>query len=253
VSPELNQLIELQELDLEIQRINDRVSKIPAERDQIESSFKQYAAEFLDLKSKYEQTLEDRRQLEAELATTQQQHEKYKQDLMRVRNPKEYETALREIDTTKKHASALETEILKRMEELEKLEAEVTEKTPDVERKRAEVDQSLASLDSEQEEAARHLVVYNERRSQLAQQLPRQLFSTYDRMARGRRGQALAEIRSDGICSACRIKVRAKVFSDVRKGDQMITCESCGRILFYRGESSQSPEAAMSQQGTTEQ
>jgi predicted nucleic acid-binding Zn-ribbon protein len=250
VSPELNQLIELQELDLEIQRINDRVSRIPAERDQIESDFKQYAAEFLDLKSKYEQTLEDRKQLEAELATTQQHHEKYKQDLMRVRNPKEYETALREIDTTKKHASSLETEILKRMEELEKLEVEVTEKSPDVDRKRAEVDQNLVTLESELQEAARHLAVYNERRSQLAQQLPRQLFANYDRMARGRRGQALAEIRSDGICSACRIKVRAKVFSDVRKGDQMITCESCGRILYYRAEPAQSSEAVM---GTTEQ
>ena len=253
MSPELNQLIELQELDLEIQRINDRVSRIPAERDQIESDFKQYAAEFLDLKSKYEQTLEDRTQLEAELATTQQHHEKFKQDLMRVTNTKEYETALREIDATKKHAGALESEILKQMEEAERLEAEVTEKTPDVERKRAEVDQNLAALAGELEEAGRLLAVCSERRNQLAQQLPRQLFLTYDRMARGRRGQALAEIRSDGICSACRIKVRAKVFSDVRKGDQMITCENCGRILYHRAEPSQSAEAAMSQQGTTEQ
>src|ERR1051325_6289588 len=124
VSPELTQLIELQELDLEIQRINDRVSKIPAERDQIESDFKQYAAEFLDLKSKYEQTLEDRTQLEAELATTQEHHDKYKQDLMRVTNQKQYETALREIDATKKQVGALESDILKRMEELEKLDAE---------------------------------------------------------------------------------------------------------------------------------
>jgi predicted nucleic acid-binding Zn-ribbon protein len=253
VSLELNQLIELQELDLEIQRIHDRLSKIPAERDQIESVFSQYAAEFLDLKSKYDQTLEDRTQLEAELATTQQHHDKFKQDLMRVTNTKEYETVLREIDATKKHAGALESEILKRMEELDKLEAEVAQKAPDVDRKRVEVDESLAALESEQDEAGRDLARYHERRSLLAQQLPKQLFSTYDRMARSRRGQALAEIRSDGICSVCRIKVRAKVFSDVRKGDQMITCENCGRILYYRAEPSQSAEAAMSQQGTTEQ
>src|ERR1041384_4214822 len=102
VSPELSQLIELQELDLEIQRITDRLARIPAERDQTESEFRQYAAEFLDLKSKYEQTLEDRKHLEAELATTQEHHDKYKQDLMRVTNQKQYETALREIDVTKK-------------------------------------------------------------------------------------------------------------------------------------------------------
>ena len=125
MSPELSQLIELQELDLEIQRITDRLARIPAERDQTESEFRQYAAEFLDLKSKYEQTLEDRKHLEAELATTQEHHDKYKQDLMRVTNQKQYETALREIDATKKLINSLESDILKCMEELEKLEAEL--------------------------------------------------------------------------------------------------------------------------------
>jgi len=246
VSPELSQLIELQELDLEIQRVTDRLSRIPAERDQTEIEFKQYAAEFLDLKIRYEQTLEDRKQLESDLTTTQQHHEKYKQDLMRVRNEKEYATALREIDATKKQVSAFETEILKRMEEIEKLETEINEKSPDVERKRGEVDEGLASLDSEREEADRQVVALYERREQLSKQLPRALFATYDRMARLRRGQALAEVRS-GICTACRMKVRPKVFSDVRKGDQLITCENCGRILYYRPEPSQSAGAATSQ------
>src|SRR5258708_7796677 len=122
VSPELSQLIELQELDLEILRISDRLAKIPAERDQTENEFKTYAAEFLDLKNRHEQITVNRKQLELDLATAQEHHDKYKQDLMRVRNEKEYTTALREIDATKKQASALETEILKSMEEIEKLE-----------------------------------------------------------------------------------------------------------------------------------
>ena len=248
MSPELSQLIELQELDLEIQRVTDRLSRIPAERDQTEQEFKQYAAEFLDLKTRYEQTLEDRKQLESDLTTTQQHHEKYKQDLMRVRNEKEYATALREIDATKKQIGVFETEILKRMEEVEKLEAELNEKAPDVERKRGEVDESLSALDSEREEADRQIVALYERREQLSKLLPRALFATYDRMARLRRGQALAEVRG-GICTACRMKVRPKVFSDVRKGDQLITCENCGRILYYRPETPQSAGAATSHPG----
>jgi predicted nucleic acid-binding Zn-ribbon protein len=243
VSPELSQLIELQELDLEIQRITDRLARIPAERDETESEFRQYAAEFLDLKSKYEQTLEDRKNLEAELATTQEHHDKYKQDLMRVTNQKQYETALREIDATKKLINSLESDILKRMEELEKLEAELKEKAPDVDRKRVEVDQSLSALDNERDESQSKLETFGNLRTTIAATIPKPLFATYDRMARGRRGQALAEIRSDGICSVCRVRIRPKVFSDVRKGEQMLTCENCGRILYYRADVIQSAEA----------
>jgi hypothetical protein len=240
----LSQLIELQELDLEIQRVADRLARIPAERDQTENEFNQYAAEFLDLKSRYEKTLEDRKQLESELVTTQQHHDKYKQDLMRVRNEKEYSTALREIDATRKQASALEGEILKRMEETEKLEADLSVGAPDIERKRGEVDLLLVTLDKERDEAGKLFDSLNQRRRQLSGQLPISLFSTYDRMSRTRRGQALAQVRN-GICTACRMKVRPKVFSDVRKGDQMVTCESCGRILYYRPENSQSAEAVL--------
>ena len=244
MSPELSQLIELQELDLEIQRISDRLSRIPEEREKTENEFKQQAAEFLDLKSKHEQTLEDRKQLEADLVTTQQNHEKFELDKTRVRNEKEYTAVLREIDAARKHIGALETDILKRMEELEKLDAELSARAPDVERMRAEVDSSLAALDQERDQANLVLSGFLERRQQLAGNMPRHLFSTYDRMSRLRRGQALAEIRPDGICIACRVKVRPKIFSDVRRGDQLITCENCGRILYYRNETSHSAGAA---------
>ncbi len=244
MSPELSQLIELQELDLEIQRLADRIQKIPAERDQIETEFDQGAAEFLALKSEYQQTLADRKNLESELATTQEHHEKYKQDLMRVRNQKEYATALREIDATKKQIGGFETEILKRMEEIEKLEARITADAPEVESRRTEVDQILAGLDGERQEAERQLVALGERRKQLAETISKPLFSTYDRMTRIKRGQVLAEVRNDRICSACRMKIRPKVFSDVRKGEDLITCESCGRILYYRADTAESAEAA---------
>jgi predicted nucleic acid-binding Zn-ribbon protein len=243
VSPELSQLIELQELDLEIQRVSDRLSRIPEERDRTETEFKQQAAEFLDLKSKHERTLEDRKQLEADLATTQQNHEKFEKDKTRVRNEKEYTAVLREIDAARRHISALETDILKRMEELEKLDAELSACAPDVERMRADIDVSLAALDKEHEDASNQLSEFSERRKKLASQMPRHLFSTYDRMSRLRRGQALAEVRN-GVCVSCRVRVRPKVFSDVRKGDELITCENCGRILYYRDETSQSAGAA---------
>lgn len=252
MGPELSQLIELQELDLEILRITDRLSAIPAERDHTENEFKKYAAEFLALKSKYEQTLEDRKNLETSLTSTQEHHEKYKQDLMRVRNEKEYSTALREIDATKKQASALESEILKSMEEIENLESEMSVSAPDIERKRAESDIALDALDKEHDEASIRLAELGEKREQLVGRIPRQRLATYERMNRSRRGQALAEI-VNGICIACRMKVRPKVFSDVRKGDQLITCESCGRILYYRPETPQTTEASAGQQGSPDQ
>lgn len=253
MSPELSQLIELQELDIEIQRVSDRLLRIPVERDQTENEFNRQAAEFLDLKSKHLQTIEARNQLETDLATTQRNHEKFEQDKTRVTNEREYTAVLREIDAARKHIASLETDIIKHMEETERLEAELTLKSPDVERMRAEVDHLLAALDSEYRDTVQWIQKSQERRRKLGEAIPRHLFSTYDRMARTRRGQALSEVNNDGICAACRMKVRPKVFSDVRRGDQLITCENCGRILYFRADTSQPAEAVASGQGSADQ
>ena len=242
MSPELSQLVELQELDFEIQRIADKLASIPAEREQAEAEFNQYAAEFLALKNQHEQTLEERTRLETELVETQAHHEKFKQDLMRVSNEKEYVTALREIDATKKHAGALETEILRRMEEAEDLVAQLKTFAPDIEAKRAEVDLALGALDREKSGGEDRISALEGRRAEIASAVSENILSMYDRVAKARRGQALSEVR-DGICSACRMRVRPKIFSDVRKGDQLITCDSCSRILFYRPNTTQSAEA----------
>jgi len=242
VSPELSQLIELQELDLEIQRIADKLASIPAEREQAEEKFNQYAAEFLALKNQHEETLAERTRLETELAETQTHHEKFKQDLMRVSNEKEYITALREIDATKKHIGALETEILKRMEEAEALAEQLTTFAPDIEAKRSEVDLVLASLDRNKAGSEDRVGELESRRGEIAGAISANLLSMYERVAKARRGMALSEVR-DGICSACRMRVRPKIFSDVRRGDQLITCDSCSRILFYRPNTTKSAEA----------
>ena len=215
MSNELSQLIELQE---------------------IESEFRQYAAEFLAIQDRHNKALSDRQLLETDLASAQQLHDKYKQDLMRVTNQKQYETALREIDATKKQIAAFEGEILKAMEEADKLDAEMKASAPDVERRRGEADQTLAALDAEAVDAGQQVTALNDKRKQLASQVSKPLFAAYDRLARSRRGQALSPISSEGICSVCRVKVRPKVFSDVRRGDQMILCENCGRILYYKNE-----------------
>src|ERR1041384_2839280 len=164
VSPELSQLIELQELDLEIHRVSGRLSRIPEERESTENDFKQHAAEFLDLKSKHEQTLEERKQLEFELATTQQNYDKFEQDKTRVRNEKEYTAVLREIDASRKQIGVLESAILKNMEESKRLGGGRAAGRPDVERMGEESASTLGALDGEQGGGSRQLAEFSERR-----------------------------------------------------------------------------------------
>jgi len=53
----------------------------------------------------------------------------------------------------------------------------------------------------------------------------------YDRVMRQRKS-AIAEAR-DQKCMACFVMVRPQIWQDIRTNEQIITCNSCGRILYY--------------------
>jgi predicted nucleic acid-binding Zn-ribbon protein len=235
LSPELSQLIALQETDIEIKRLKEEITSLPSRQEQIERQFAESVKEYLALKQELEQAQADRRRLETDLALEQQKHQKFKDDLMKARNEKEYATAVREIDVAKKAISSLETEVLKLMERSEQLGVQTKERAPEIETRRAEVDRQLAECAEEVSASQQRLEALTAERTRLFETLTPQGRATYERISRQRSGPVLAEAR-DYSCMACRMKIRPQVFSDIRRGDAIITCESCGRILYFKVE-----------------
>ena len=230
---ELGLLISLQETDTEIKRCNSEIASLPARRAAIEESFAASAQEFLTLKAEFDDASAERRRLEEDVTAEQAKHEKFKDDLNKTTNKKQYETAVREVDATKKTISTLETEILKLMEKIEKLEVQVNERSPEIETKRAAVNKQIRAMTASVKADKEKLATMTAERVRLIEQLSPGTRATYERVARLKSGLALAEAR-DYSCTACRIAIRPQAFNNIRRGDQIFECENCGRILFFK-------------------
>jgi uncharacterized protein len=236
LNSELSHLISLQEVDIEIKRLAEEVESLPARRDELERQFAESVKEHLGAKQELEDAQAARRRFEGELEREQEKHQKFKNDLMKATNEREYTTAVREIDVARKAVSTLETEILKLMERIEKLEAQMAERAPEMESRRVEVDRQLKEWIGVADANQRRLDALRAERSAKMQALGPAARATYERLSRMRSGFALAEAR-DYSCMACRMKIRPQIFADIRRGDSIITCESCGRILYFKVES----------------
>jgi hypothetical protein len=233
VNPELERLITLQELDLKIREIEQEIANVPNEKAKIESQFQTFAADYLDKQTRLNTAKREHRQLELDLKENEEKLEKYKQDLMRVRNEREYSGALREIDATKKKISGLETEILNRMELIDNLEKEIAVLTPEVETKRREFDVLIEEFSRKMETFKTEGQHLRQQRKVLVGSIRPDLLAKYERLAGMRDRLALAEVR-DGSCTACFMTIRPQAYSDVRKGDEILTCDNCSRILYYK-------------------
>ena len=235
MNSELSHLISLQDVDVDIKRLTEEIESLPARSDQLERQFAEAFKEYLAVKRELEDAQAARRRLEGELEQEQQKSQKFKNDLMKATNEREYATAVREIDVARKAISAFETEVLKLMERIEKLESQVTERAPEMESRRIEIDRQLKEWNESAGESRRKLEDLKIERDTRMKALGQEARSTYQRLSRMRGGLALAEAR-DYSCMACRMTIRPQVFSDIRRGESIITCESCGRILYFKSE-----------------
>ena len=69
-------------------------------------------------------------------------------------------------------------------------------------------------------------------RAAVVEQVTPAVYQHYERVRKGRRGIAVAEA-VDGRCTACNMAMRLQFFQDLKRGDQILSCESCQRILYY--------------------
>jgi hypothetical protein len=237
----LSKLISLQEVDIEIKRLRAEIESLPERRARLESDFTESARDYFDLSAQLEQARSERASLESSLEAEQQKSQKFKDDLNKMTAPniKVYETIMREIDVSRKTIGTYETEVLKLMERIEKLEAQVNERRPEVESRRVDIDRQLAAWDAAVEEQRRRLESLAAERLPMLDALSPTARVEYERLSRMKSGLALAEAR-DYACQACRMKIRPQVFNDIRRGEQIIICESCSRILYFKAEAAAS-------------
>ena len=91
----------------------------------------------------------------------------------------------------------------------------------------------LKQFDDQTSSQSEQLAKARGERDQVFAGLPKALTSLYSRISNKiRDGVAVAEARNRS-CTACFMSLRPQVMSEIRRGEEIITCDNCGRILYY--------------------
>ena len=244
---ELEKLIALQNLDTTIRRLEKELEAIPQRRAEIEREFDQRAFEIRALESRRDEAKHTRARLENEVIDQRGRAERAERNLMSSKKQDEYTAAIREADAARKQISTLETQILEQMESLDKAEAALNERADEIATLNSDREARLKAFDEETQQQSRQLVTARAEREQVFAGLPKAMSTMYSRIsARIRDGVAVAEARNRS-CTACFMSLRPQVMAEIRRGEDIITCDNCGRILYYAPSESVQTDSVKSQ------
>lgn len=232
--PDLEKLIVLQGLDVEAKRLRDEMAALPKRVADLASNVAAAKSQLASVTTSLTKEEALRRRLELEVKDHQQKAARLRKQMDVVTTTAQAAALEHEIAFAEGEVKRLEDEELESMERTEQLEASKshgeetlanTEKTHTLESERtaAALAQDKTALDE-----------VEARRKQLRPEIGETALGLYDRVAKAK-GTGLAE-GVDHKCSACQMMVRPQRWNDLRdrsNDETMLTCESCGRLLYW--------------------
>jgi predicted nucleic acid-binding Zn-ribbon protein len=231
--PDLKLVIHLQDLDNRIGELQREISALPKHIAVIERALESHLRKLEADRAALAANQRDRKAQDATIQAQEQKVSQLKNQMMEAKTNEQYRAFQKEIEFCQKDIRKAEDRILSLMEESEPLEANV--KLADValqeEKRKVESEKQEARQRTSDDQQA--LTALRADRDSVVADVKPGVYSSYERLRAKRRGLAVAEA-VDGRCSACHMALRLQFYQELRiSTDEVMFCESCGRILFY--------------------
>jgi predicted nucleic acid-binding Zn-ribbon protein len=234
MDPNLQHLHDLQGLDSRIAGLEKKLEAIPVRLQAIRETQEQATAAVEAQRARLAGARKELRTREKDLEQNASERTKREAKLYEVKTNKEYSAVLAEIETIKVEKGRVEEEILALMETQERMTREIGEAEVRLKRQTEEARAQQAAATEELRALEADVALVRAERESLAKDIPRDSMAQYARLLKGRGGLAVAVVGANGICTGCRLSLTPQRFNELRQSTLILTCENCGRILYYQ-------------------
>jgi hypothetical protein len=231
-----DRLLELQELDTTIDRLEHRRAELEAgeELSTARKDLEEAESRLGELRLAVDAVDAESRRLEHEidsfgLKLAAEEKRMYDGSIV---NAKELEALQHEISSLTERRSRAEDELLDQMERREGLDARATEAAKDVDAARARAEAMGGDAVRELDQIAAELQARRGERDALAPAFDDELFELYEDLRAQKHGVGAAAI-VDGVCQACHEKLSAVELDRLKHAEGVKRCEYCRRIVVF--------------------
>ena len=234
VSADASRLLEIQELDLAIDRLRARLEELESQVDvaRAQAEVAEAEARLGELKLSLDAVTRGQRRLESDVDSLEQKVEAERMRLYdgSVANARELQSIEHEVEGLRTRKSKVEDHLLEQMEQREELERQlppVEEAAAMARGRRAEVEGASAS---ELAQVERDLDARRSERADRTGEVDAELLSLYEDIRRQKKGVGAVAL-VDGVCMGCHQKLSPVFLDHLKRETGIRRCEYCRRIL----------------------
>ncbi len=229
---DIETLVRLQEIESEILRLQSVIQKVEKEKIALASRLNAFKTDLDTRRQELEEIQQKCTDAEQEIKTVDDRIIKSNETLRMVKTNKEYQVLLREVDDNKRRKDALESQLLDFYDQREAIETGVKESEQQFLQLEQHIRAEQAEIDKKTVDDRELLAQSLEQQKKIGQDLDPSLMTRFRKVSRMNQGQAVAQVRNES-CMGCFMNVPPQLCIEVQRGNQLISCPQCSRILYH--------------------
>ena len=231
----ISHLVELQVIDLDIRKLDEKMTEGYAELEKRKSVIDERRVAIDQITRKIEAAEAQQRELETSLEDETARIKDRKGKVMNIQNNREYQALMREIEDGERSNKQREDEIVQLLELIESFKPKLDEQTAlsKTEEKllaeeQARVDKIVKEIDGKKSSTAKI-------RAKKANEVEEKILKRYELLLERRNGLGIVGV-TQGICQGCHMNIPPQLFNELLREDNLYFCPTCNRIIYHLSE-----------------
>jgi len=226
-------LIKIQECDSQIVKLSAKKKTLPEQIEKLNIEFALFEEEIKKNKTKYDELKSRHTENENKIKKINEGIVKTKERMLEVKNNKEYQAMLKEIETADSSRGDVETAIISILDELDKLSALVKKDEEIIKQRKSKYEQEKKAFEDDLNAVDSDMVTLEQKRAELQKDVPDDLITRYEKIKKRNRGIGVTSVWK-AVCNGCHMNIPPQLYNEIQKSEELFSCPNCNRIIYFQ-------------------
>jgi hypothetical protein len=153
--------------------------------------------------------------------------------LLEVKNNKEYQAMLKEIDIAESSRGNIETEIISILEELDKLSVLVKKDEEIFKQSKNKYEQEKKTMENDLNTIDADILDWEKKRIDLRKNVAEDLLAKYEKIKKRNQGIGVISVWKS-VCNGCHMNIPPQLYNELQRSEELLSCPNCDRIMYFQ-------------------
>lgn len=226
-----DKLKSLQEVLVKKYELEKKIDEAPKQLSSQDELLERMKKEFIDKNTEYEAVKMKVNQLRNDLDEAVKSRESGEKGMDNITTHREYEALDRQIAEAEIREKDIRKDLQKEEKSLADLNDSLKQYEAMIKSQEAELNVGRASLDKELAEYKTELAGLQKKENKISTNIDQEVLFKFQRIIQ-RNTEGIVAVRN-GVCMGCHMILPSQFANEVHKGESILFCPYCSRILFY--------------------